>query len=159
MNRSACWTMLALLFGSLMVMGCGERSPMPTVPVSGTVTYDGQPVAGAEVVFMTEGAPRAAGGRTDAQGMYRLMTFKENDGAIVGTHTVTISKSEEDLSGMDAASPDADYGAAMAAVASGGPSTTGMRGGIPAKYGDPKTSDLTAVVTDDGPKVIDFELE
>ena len=45
---------LALLIGA----GCGGNSP---VPVRGTVTLDGNPVAGAVVLFIPEGAGGAWG--------------------------------------------------------------------------------------------------
>ena len=159
MNRSLCLVMLILLGGTLVVTGCGGGGTVPTVPVSGTVTYQGQPVVGAQVAFVAEGAPRAATGRTDEQGSYQLTTFRENDGAVVGNHTVTISMPDERFSGeeMDASDPGEAYGAAMTAAA-GGPQA-GMRGGIPARYGDPRGSGLTAEVTADGPHEINFQLQ
>ena len=63
--------------------------------VAGTVTYKNEPVAGATVTFWAASAPRAAIGQTDAKGNFQLTTFDPNDGAIVGTHTVTVTKPPE----------------------------------------------------------------
>jgi len=60
--------------------------------VKGTVTYKGKPISGAVVSFMMERAPRGATGTTDANGNYKLTTFDTNDGALVGTHKVTVNK-------------------------------------------------------------------
>lgn len=45
----------ALLLGLLAIAGCGPTSQkdIPTVPVRGTVTLDGQPMADGEIVFTT----------------------------------------------------------------------------------------------------------
>jgi hypothetical protein len=109
---------------------------------------------------MTEGAPRAATGTTDAQGKYRLTTFEKDDGAMIGKHTVTIAQGGATSgAGMDAENPDdAAYGAAMGAAASGKPAAAGEEGGIPVNYANPKTSGLEREVTKAGPNQFDFDL-
>jgi hypothetical protein len=82
----------ALLFcGALTLCGCSRTNLFPTAPVRGQVTYQGRPVAGATVEFLCPGAPRRATGTTDEAGNYQLTTFKPNDGAIIGTHVVTVN--------------------------------------------------------------------
>jgi hypothetical protein len=76
----------------LLCLGCGRGVPR-TAPVSGVVKYRGQPVAGASVMFMPAGQ-RAATADTDESGRFKLSTFSSGDGAIVGTHSVTIVKKE-----------------------------------------------------------------
>jgi hypothetical protein len=49
-------------------------------------------VAGASVAFLAPGAPRFAVGTTDEKGRFRLTTFETDDGAVPGTHVVTVSK-------------------------------------------------------------------
>jgi len=75
------------------IAGCGDGRP-GTVPVSGTVTYQGKPVAEAQVVFMAEGA-RPASAVTDAEGRFTLSTFAPDDGAVAGEHRVTVSRWEK----------------------------------------------------------------
>jgi len=66
----------APLFALACIVGCGgSTSTVATVPVTGTVTLDGKPVEGAAVSFApkTKGC-RAAFGRTDASGKFKLTT-------------------------------------------------------------------------------------
>jgi hypothetical protein len=125
--------------------------------VSGTVTFDDKPVEGAQVTFMAPGAPRAAIGNTDSQGRYRLTTFKPNDGAVPGTHAVTIVKMETSGQDISADKPGAAYGAAMKAAATG--KRPAQAGGIPGKYSDPKLGGLTAEVKKGGPNEFTFDLK
>ncbi len=61
-----------------------------------------------------------ASGTTDAQGKFRLTTFENSDGAVLGEHKVTVSKAQANpaMTG-NVEDPSASYGAAMAAAASG----------------------------------------
>jgi len=61
------------------------------MPVKGTVTFQGSPLAEADVAFTPEGG-RPASGRTDAAGQFALTTFKTNDRAMIGQHIVTVCK-------------------------------------------------------------------
>jgi len=85
------------IFAALLFSGCqGE-----IVPVSGNVTLNGKPLAGAVVTFQPVGTrqrgspqPEATGsvGRTDALGHYTLRLIQpDRAGAAIGDHTVTIS--------------------------------------------------------------------
>jgi hypothetical protein len=71
----------------IAVGGCGG-APAPdrpkTVPVQGTITLKGQPLADASVTFMLPDNSGSAVGRTDAAGHYSLTTFEQGDGAIPG---------------------------------------------------------------------------
>jgi len=62
--------------------------------VSGKVTFDGKPVEGAVVMFISVSKPISAQGLTDASGVYRLTTYEQNDGAVSGEHKVTVRKTE-----------------------------------------------------------------
>lgn len=72
--------------------GCGGGpNDQPVVhPVHGVVTLDGQPLANALVYFAPEKGPSSAG-VTDSSGKYELHDKTGLNGAVVGTHTVTIS--------------------------------------------------------------------
>jgi hypothetical protein len=56
------------------------------------VIYRGKPVADASVAFLAPGAPRLAVGTTDNAGNFSLTTYEQDDGAILGTHVVTVQK-------------------------------------------------------------------
>jgi len=95
--RFAC---LLLVFWSAMLLGCGPSRPA-TAPVSGTVLLDGEPLADAAVTFTPTAGGRPAYGATDADGHFRLSTFSEGDGAILGEHIATIYKEEADDAILD----------------------------------------------------------
>ncbi|MDX1966098.1 MAG: hypothetical protein SFV23_02900 [Planctomycetaceae bacterium] len=106
-----------LLCGSLVLViwGCGGKPTPPTVPVTGSVTYQGEPVAGAIVAFspITPGAGSfTAFGTTDEQGRFALRTAidgaTDKDGAVEGAYIVTISKTSRSESPVigSAKSPD-----------------------------------------------------
>jgi hypothetical protein len=91
MNRKFLAPSVVCLVVCLFPAGC-SRSGRPTVaPVRGQVTYQAKPLAGATVAFLCPGAPRLAVGTTDDAGNYRLTTFEPYDGAIIGTHVVTVN--------------------------------------------------------------------
>jgi hypothetical protein len=75
-----------------LVAGCEQSNRPATYPVRGTVTYRGKPVAGASVAFLAPGAPRLAVGTTDDAGRFSLTTYEQDDGAVLGTHVVTVQK-------------------------------------------------------------------
>jgi hypothetical protein len=81
---------------SLTSGACGSSSKGPAVvPVSGVVTLDGKPLAGAQVTLIPQGATagQAAMGRTDAAGVFEVVTVdRQEKGAAEGSYRVLISK-------------------------------------------------------------------
>jgi 5-hydroxyisourate hydrolase-like protein (transthyretin family) len=74
-----------------LAAGCGRNDrPWEVVPVSGTVTYQGQPVAGVTVEFEPESG-RPSQGLTDENGRFVLNYTIHENGAQVGTHKVTFT--------------------------------------------------------------------
>ncbi|QDU56699.1 hypothetical protein [Aeoliella mucimassa] len=72
--------------------GCGsDKSGL--VPVSGQVLIDGQPLSLGSLQVMPTGA-RPAFGKLDENGHFELMTYKEGDGCVSGSHRVTITAFE-----------------------------------------------------------------
>jgi len=81
----ACASVVLLL----CVTGCFQRGP-ELAPVAGTVTLDGEPLAGAQVEFKPmKGNPSY--GTTDERGRYELKYTKDKTGAVVGGHVVRIT--------------------------------------------------------------------
>src|SRR5262245_36401663 len=77
--------------------GCGGGSET-VVPVSGTVTRNGQPVPGLVVSFVPVAALQTGVsiGETDDTGKYNLTVAKTGkSGAVVGTHKVWVSRPRE----------------------------------------------------------------
>ncbi|MGD9633737.1 MAG: carboxypeptidase-like regulatory domain-containing protein [Pirellulales bacterium] len=126
------------------MLGCKGSSRAATYPVRGTITYHGQPLAGAAVTFMADGAARAATGKTDEAGTFQLTTFEPNDGAVPGTHVVTVKKYDSDPPPLPAApangaadpASEARYTAAMARW------QETAKIAVPQKYTNQRTSDL-----------------
>lgn len=120
----------------LALVGCGPSGPA-FVPVSGVVTLDGVPVAGANVAFFSKVGSRTADGQTDAQGKFTLTTQDSDPkpGAIEGEHTVTVN-------GMRIvgaiANPDGTSASAT---------PPRIEWFLPERYARPETSGLSQTVT------------
>ena len=77
---------LALSVVGIAVVGCGESN---VVPVSGTLTYKGQPVTNAIIHFVPEKG-RPSIGETDPQGNFVLTYDPQIKGAERGKHRVFV---------------------------------------------------------------------
>ena len=146
------------LVALLSVGGCGDAAAVrsKTVPVTGTVTRGGKPVANAQVNFTTKGAARNGTGQTDAQGKFTLGTFGNSDGTVVGDHIVTVSKAAAAAAATSNMPPKPED---LAKSAGGGEMTAGKADdSIPAKYADPKQTTLKATVKGDGQDNFAFDL-
>lgn len=74
--------------------GCNSNS-LGTVEAGGTVTYRGEPLAGATVTLIPQAGQRAAAGISDASGQFRVTTLLAGDGAMPGSYKVTVTKTQE----------------------------------------------------------------
>jgi hypothetical protein len=133
--RSIAGGIVVFLSGSaLFFAGCSGSGVAGTVPVSGKVTYKGQPVGGATVSFIGEaGGSRGAVAVSEADGTYKLRTL-ETEGALPGKYTVTVTKTES------AASTTLPTMEEMAK--SSGKPPPEAKELLPAKYGDPAQTPL-----------------
>ena len=152
----------AMLAGpALLVMAsCGTDDGLgKRYPVSGTVTYNGNPLEKGEISFVTEDLTKNFGATgIITEGSYTLSTGGNDDGAQVGKYKVTIKAKEEYLakaqadfqkdSGKDNPKLPPHFIAKAEATA---------KSLIPAGYGDPRTTTLTAEVKAESNK-LDFAL-
>jgi hypothetical protein len=83
---------LACVAVTVFTSGCGEKLPT-RVPVSGTVTIDGVPLAYGSIMFIND-STRPAGSVIDAQGRFTLSCYTADDGAIVGRHKVKVTAAQ-----------------------------------------------------------------
>jgi hypothetical protein len=156
------WLLPALvgIVMSTAIFGCnqggGGASGPPVYPVTGVVKMKGQPVVGADIVFSLKDGSRSSFGRTDATGKYELTTRKSNDGALPGDYLVAISKTDDAAPTQPFVSQEDSKNYNPFAGKNPAPRPP-PKSGIPAQYGDPKTSGLTARVTTDK-NTIDFDL-
>lgn len=143
---------------TLSWVGCfGGSSPSDrpeTYSATGTVTYNGQTVEEATVMFLPidAGAPdtRAAVGRTDASGKFVLTTFEGGDGALPGSYKIAIHKTFQP--------PVPEDETAEGGPGGGEPPSPPAQELLPIKYKDPNTSGLTAEVSASGANTFTFDL-
>ena len=168
MDRTLWWACAAMVAVGLVISGCAKSKTAgrpKTVPVTGTVSLKGQPVAEAQVVFKPKGNSPSATGLTDSSGTYRLMTF-DVEGAVPGEYSVAIFKYDQ----ATLAAPSSSSSSAETSQGGmpddyvppgiGAPiKTSGPKNLLPAKYADASTSRLTATVKESGENRIDFNLE
>ena len=106
--------------------GCGDGRGA-RVPVSGVVTIDGEPLQHGSITFMPikiPGSVTRAGGASLKDGRFSVSSYTPNDGLLPGKYEVIVNATE-----------------AMG--------ETAQRWHAPKKYGNTKTSGLTAEVTKD----------
>lgn len=125
--------------------GCSDgSSPPATTPVSGTVSYKGQPLGKGTVTFQPadkgEGVQRPALGEIGADGRYQLSTFTQGDGALPGNYHVLVTSFVSD--------PTAEEYAEGAKRESA----------IPEKYSNALTSGMTKEVPS-GSSGINYDIE
>ena len=132
----------------LLALGCGggERTE-GLAPVTGRITYDGQPVPAGQIHFYPADGKRQSSGTIDADGNYALTSYKPGDGALIGKHRVVIDATRP----MDPL-PDPDTLDATKAAPPKPPERI-----LPAQYYDRATTPLEREVKDDD-NVIDFDI-
>ena len=171
---------LALSFCVLGALwGCNDsKGPkVSTYPVTGTVTYEGKPVEGASVVFMSKhpDGPTATGD-TDAEGRFSLTTYvgpkQILKGAVPDEYRVSITKAPPPEGNSDADDPNnPDFEKHFQRMikqagpipganknANTGPAPRPKISLLPEKYANPDTSGLKAVVVTGQNDPIEFKL-
>lgn len=151
--RSRWVTFLGGLCLSLLA-GCGDGRP-ERVPVTGRVTYQGEPVTNGTIYFWPDDGPQARG-NIAPDGSYRLRTFEKSDGAVLGRHTVTIEAKEVTAAGPEPQSMEEEFELFSDPNTEALPAPR-VRWLVPERYADRSTSGLTAEVTPDE-NTIDFDL-
>lgn len=140
-----------LLLGTLILTSCNGNT-LGTIPVTGQVKVDGQPVAGVSVMFYpTDTANREVGGRTDASGRFSLTVAgaEVGSGAIPGEYIPTFTWEESVAEGMSEAEIQRKY--------PNSPPPNVNR--LPEKYGNRNATDVAPVEIKRGAKnVFNFEL-
>jgi len=129
--------------GLVAVLGCRDDTGLARrYPVSGKVTYNGQPVEKGRIDFQpTEASGRAASGDL-VDGNYSLTTATSGDGALPGSYKVTVTSVEVDTTELKEIAKggqfhhDKTFGKAVA----------NAKKLVPSKYQLADTSGLTATV-------------
>jgi hypothetical protein len=91
-NHRGLWTSLTyapICFTALVLVGCSKSHELETAEVRGIVTLDGKPVESGGILFMPPRG-RAATAIIAPDGSYRMTTYHDGDGAIVGKHAISV---------------------------------------------------------------------
>ena len=129
---------LVLLSLLVLTVGCGGGDRPPIGEVSGTVTLNGEPVEGVQVMFEPVAKGRSSSAMTDAQGHYVLDYIGDTQGAIVGEHVVRL------VTARGATRDD-----------SGRVTDPGVKEKFPPEYNSESTQKVTV---ESGDNVIDFDV-
>ncbi|MFO1065245.1 MAG: carboxypeptidase-like regulatory domain-containing protein [Pirellulales bacterium] len=81
-----------LLVGCLTLSGCGDG--LTRVPITGLLTVQGQPLAGASVQFFPTGSTQGLGaiGTSGPDGKFTVISSRDNDAGVpAGKYTVRVS--------------------------------------------------------------------
>jgi len=147
----AGWFAILALFAVLLV-GCGQ-SGLPVVPVTGSVQFEGQPVAEAFITFYPAGSEgRMASGQTNANGEFALVTAgAAKAGVMPGSYRVSVEKTVF----VDDRGNPIIMGSEASEALQQMPKSKSL---IPEKYDTADTSGLTADVAKKGKNHFVFEL-
>lgn len=134
--------------------GCGGSTQPGTVPVSGTVKFDGQPLEGATISFLTAEEGRST--KTDKEGYYEFasslkpLKYRVVVSKFEGVGGVTFDSEagmdEGQLMAMGMSDPTGETAAAVAKQL------------IPANYSSQTNSELSFTVPEGGTQEANFEL-
>ena len=161
-NRS-----LAAILALLIVAGCSRQDGLKLAPASGTVSYQGRPLADAVVMFAPDEGPLALG-TTDLDGRFTLSTGNRRGVSLGPSHVAVNMATPEGDSDLQAPAPARNAEEAQAYLEKAGQMQQALneRGGqgearsvIPAKYTRPDTSGLTFTVKAKGGNKFDIKLE
>lgn len=129
-----------------LFLGCGSGDAFKdgrpaVVPAAGVVTWNGSPVAKAQIVFVADGGSYSASGLSAEDGSFQLSAFPPDAGAVPGKYKVMVIKADvpeiqdENSTELARAKPL-----------------------IPTKYADPNKSGLAVEIPESGDQNIKLEL-
>jgi hypothetical protein len=142
----------AILFlFALLIPACGGSGDIPmqrTYKVTGQVTLDGNPLAGATVALIPKDASRfqmkeRPQGVTDADGKFTISTYESGDGAPEGDYGVAIAMNTLEADGEDDTNQNPRRRPKLR---------------IPALYQNPEQSGLSATVARKSNELPPFQL-
>ena len=147
----------------LGMSGCSSNTGPKLVPADGTVTYQGQPVADATVLFSPTNGPVATG-MTDHDGHFTLTTTGR-PGAVIGKAQVSITAGAPPAQSEARPKPKTPEESQAAINAAWEKQRSGQQGGdapkeiIPSRYALMSTSGLEYEVQASGRNHFDIKLE
>lgn len=158
MAKSCFFTLLSCLALFATFIGCGGDSRLKVAPVKGRITYHGQGVPNAVVVFMPSADNDEKSKKlrpfayADAQGNFQIKTYIDNDGAPLGKYRVGVVAPS---SAPAHSSKDAPAGQSS----NSGTTAVAIPQDVIKKYGDAATSGLEVNVQAGDNNLPPFELK
>ncbi len=150
---------LVYIFFLAFVVGCGDSGKAKVFDVSGMVTMDAKPLAGAEIKLISD---KVTGfGRTGAEGKFQLV-----QGVPAGTYKVVISKvegkpAEKKLTPAEEALDDGQKAAiefSRTPSGQGAAAAQGPKEIVPADFSNLQQTKLSIDVPSGGTTTADFKL-
>ena len=158
-SRGITTWIVAAIVGLFAVAGCGNDGRLPTRPVTGKVTLDGNPLANAEIwlVPITEEVKNAKMtirpyAKSAPDGTFTVTSYFVDDGARLGEYAVMVVAA----GGAPAAEEDRENDTPPEKKTEKGKNK--RLSPLPVKYKDPTTSGLAFTVKD-GPNELNLELK
>ncbi len=156
----------ALLVGPalLSILGCSDDGLEKRYPVSGTVEYNGKPVAKGEISFVPKDAAGHGASGPIKDGSYSsLTTLNPGDGVMPGDYTVTVTAKEMDSGQLAADTENLASKHGMGKMTMIPPELLAKahkaaKSSIPAKYESSTTSTLKATVKAES-NTLNYKLE
>lgn len=135
-------------------VGCGGSAPKgpPTAPVSGKIMFNGAPLDGATVSFITDEFTSV--GKTGPDGSYNLPT-----GAAIGTNKVTVSLIFGEGMNPDEGMDEGQFEAMNIGNEGPGKKKEAVGQQIPPEFSDPTKTSLQFPVSEGGTDSANFDLK
>ena len=147
-----CGEWLVILLFLCCLTGCGGDNVPKNIPIHGSVTFQGKPLIGGEILYapVDENQGRQAHGKIQGDGTFTLGTTETIKGVIPGKYRVSI-RGQDPVAQSTGSNKKAKSKTAAR-------SQTGQKPLIPEKYADPQQSGLTDDVTESHSGFTKFEL-
>ena len=158
MNCPGKLAVSTLVTVGIVLSGCSNSSRPPTYRVTGTVTLQGKPVAGAAITFVPTGEGEAASAITDSEGKYALTTWEAGDGARPGQYRVKVSKQAQETVDPSKRVQNLSYEEEQKIYVENTRPPPPAKRLIPGKYQDDQTSGLNHTV-EEKPTTFDIKIE
>src|SRR5262245_9551710 len=137
-------TRVILAFPIILFAGCGGDGPFP---ISGKITIDGAPLAGAGITLTPKEGGRPAFGETDESGTFHITTSKSGDGAMRGVYRVTVVWAEKQHPYLDYREGAPERAKLYKDYLEWKAKHVEKPSPVPQKYGEPATTPLELIVS------------
>ena len=128
---------LLVIVALILLTGCGNGM----VRVQGEVLLDDKPLPGANILLMPKSGGRPASAKSDASGKFQLTTLRPGDGILPGDYLVSVTAiDEKNLRYEPNGRAEGGFAEQHRRLA-------------PERYGDIKTSGLTATISATDPRL------